>query len=230
MFNWPRAAIGMAISHDLTIANINWQKKLIKTTKCLLTEAIIKQGEIVDVDLFIKHIGTRFRGKSLALAIDDNWIEQLSFNINPDHKKVLPYLIKQKILPEHLYDYHLHQDQCTVWQLSKKRYQSYQRLAKKMSLTLKSIEPFSCAKIRLFTQKLTQPYGIYYDDTLYVVYQDKLIFSHRVLNDELDPAIKLFEQLHQQKINQITRNMHALACKVEPDFITAYSTAGKANV
>ncbi len=230
MFNWPSYAIGLAISHELTIANINWRRKLIKKVKCPLTEAIIRQGEIVDVDLFIKNIGTTFHGKSLALAIDDNWIEQCSFTINPARKKAIQYLIKQKVSPGNLYDYHLHQDQCTVWQLSKTRYQSYQLLAKKMGLTLKSIEPISCAQMRLFTQKLTQAYGIYYASTLYVVYQDKLIFSHRVLNDELEPAISLFEQLHQQKIHQVISEIKAMPCKIESDFITAYSTASRIYV
>lgn len=223
MFNWPRAAIGMTISHDMTIVNVDWRKNLIKKVKFDVTDAMIHQGELVNIDLLLKNTNTHFRGQSLALAIDDNWIEQQTFTLNHSHKKAIDYLIKQKISLGNVYDYHIHQDQCTIWQLSKIRYHSYQQLATKMSLTLRSIEPESCAKIRLFTQTLPQPYGIYYAATLYIIDHDKIVFSHHVLNDDIESAVQLFENLHQQKIHHLINPTKQ--DDIDPEFLTAYSTA-----
>lgn len=233
MFNWQRCAIGMAISHDLTIVNINKRGKLLKKAKYPLTESIIQQGEIIDAPLLLNNIDLRFRGKSLTLAIDDHWIEQQSFTIPRAPLKAILYLIKQKALPENVYDYYIYQNQCILWQLAKTRYHSYQLLAKKLGLTLTAIEPQFCAHLRLFTQPLPQPYAIYYSPTLYIIHQDTLIFTHHVLKDEIESAIILFEQLHQQKIKHLvsnkpyttSRKLILINASIDANFLTAYAAA-----
>ena len=224
MFNWPNGVIGMAVNHHITTVHVNWRKKLLNKARCDATDAMIHHGEVVNAELLLKNIGWHAHGKSLALAIDDNWLEQQTFATHHANKKALDYLIKQKISPGNRYDYHLHSGQCTLWQLSKNRYASYQQLAKKMGLTLKSIEPESSAKIRLFTQPLPQPYGIYYQSVLYVIDHDKIVFSHQVLNHDIEHAAQLFESLQQQKITQLIQPPERKE-DIDPEFLTAYAAA-----
>lgn len=243
MLNRPSYAIGMSISQGLTVVNLNRHHKLIHNVKCPLTDTMIRQGEIIEIDLCIKAIDFKLRGKSLVLAIDDNWIEQQRFAIPQIHRKALDYLIKQKVSPGNAYDYHLYQGQCTLWQLSKTRYQSYVGLAKQLGLTLTVIEPESCANARLFAQNLPQPYGIHHHGTLYVIDHNNVVFSHPISNGGLEQGIQLFEKLHQQKLTHLISNQDCSltsSCTpiflrtnksydIDPDFMTAYSAALRRN-
>lgn len=237
MLYWPSAAIGMSIHHDLRIVRLNRQGKLIENIKYSLTDTMIRQGEIINFESWRTVLNAACRAKSLALTIDDNWIEQQRFVIPHTHRKALPYLIKQKIVPGNAYDYHLYQDHCTLWQLSKTRYQSYVHLAKVLGLRLKSIESESCAQLRLFRQNLPQPYGIYHHSTLYIIDHDTLIFSHPVLNDEVEQGIALYEKLHPQTITQLLSTRPVAASSklsvsmiqepdhINPEYLSAYAAA-----
>ena len=236
MFNRPGAAIGLAISHDLTIVSLNWRKKIIGKTYAALTENVLQQGEILDIKQFSQLLPNTEKLKYLALAIDDDWLQQQSFPLHTSNKQAIHYLVKQKRAPGNLYDYHITNNQCTIWQLTNSIFKSYQKLAKSLNLTIQLIEPLSYAQSRIFKKTFSKPYAIYLqseNSKMNIIKNGKVIFSHPVINHNIDHAIGLYEKLHNEKISELISNQ-ACKCKLrltienislDPRYLAAYSTA-----
>ena len=161
-----------------------------------------------------KQLQHTLKGHNIALAIPDAWIDYQSLSLAQCDARHQPYLIQQQCQTTPCYDYRVIGTTAHVWQLALTQYQAYQQLCQALGAKLQSIEPYSQRLQQAAPQHLKQPYamiGHFAETQLYVVQNSTVVFSHSILDDNIDSALTLFEQSHQQSISTIVTN-HTITC------------------